>query len=81
LPTVLATLAPGDFLTLDDHGQVDAADPFSARPTDWLLRAYNENAAPPPPRRPARRPAPVLGPLTVVIEGFDLTCDFRVPGR
>jgi hypothetical protein len=39
---------------------------------DWLRRAYNENAAPPPPRRPARRPAPTLGPLTVVIEGFDL---------
>jgi hypothetical protein len=38
----------------------------------WLRRAYDENAAPPPPRRPARRPAPVLGPLTVVIEGFDL---------
>ncbi len=38
----------------------------------WLRRAYDENAAPPPPRRPARRPVPVLGPLTVVIEGFDL---------
>jgi hypothetical protein len=30
---VLATLAAGDFLTLDEHGQVDAAYPFSARPT------------------------------------------------
>jgi hypothetical protein len=38
----------------------------------WLRRAYDENAAPPAPRRPARRPAAVLGPLTVVIEGFDL---------
>jgi Family of unknown function (DUF5990)/Domain of unknown function (DUF5655) len=38
----------------------------------WLRRAYDENAAPPAPRRPARRPAPVLGTLTVVIEGFDL---------
>lgn len=38
----------------------------------WLRRAYGENAAPPGPRRPARRPVPVLGPLTVVIEGFDL---------
>jgi hypothetical protein len=38
----------------------------------WLRRAYAENAAPPAPRRPARRPAPVLGQLTVVIEGFDL---------
>jgi hypothetical protein len=37
-----------------------------------LRRAYDENAAPPPPRRPARRPATVLGPLTVVIEGYDL---------
>jgi hypothetical protein len=41
----------------------------------WLRRAYDENTAPPAPRRPARRPAAVLGPLTVVIEGFDL------PGR
>ena len=38
----------------------------------WLRRAYAENTAPPPPRRPARRPAPVLGQLTVVVEGFDL---------
>jgi hypothetical protein len=38
----------------------------------WLRRAYDENAAPPRPRRAARRPAAVLGPLTVVIEGYDL---------
>ena len=38
----------------------------------WLLRAYEENIAPAPPRRPARRPAPLVGQLTVVIEGFDL---------
>jgi len=38
----------------------------------WLRRAYEENTAPAPPRRPARRPAPLLGQLTVVIEGFDL---------
>jgi len=38
----------------------------------WLRRAYRENAAPPSPRRPPRRPAPVLGQLTVLIEGFDL---------
>ena len=38
----------------------------------WLRRAYEENTASPPPRRPARRPAPVVGQLTVVIEGFDL---------
>jgi hypothetical protein len=38
----------------------------------WLRRAYDQNAAPPPPRRPPRRPATVLGPMTVVIEGYDL---------
>ncbi len=38
----------------------------------WLRRAYDQSMAPPAPRRPARRPAAVLGPLTVVIEGFDL---------
>jgi uncharacterized protein DUF5990/uncharacterized protein DUF5655 len=38
----------------------------------WLHRAYRENAAPPPPRRLPRRPAPVIGQLTVVIDGFDL---------
>jgi hypothetical protein len=38
----------------------------------WLRRAYDENAAPPPARRPSRRPAPKLGPLTVVIEGANL---------
>jgi hypothetical protein len=53
-----------------------------ARPEDvdaevlgWLRRAYTENAAPPPPRRPARRPAPELGALTVVVEADGL------PGR
>lgn len=48
----------------------------------WLRRAYEENIVPAPPRRPARRPAPVVGQLTVVIEGFDLpglTCG-PVPG-
>ena len=38
----------------------------------WLRRAYDESVAPPAPRRPARRAGPVLGTLTVVIEGFDL---------
>jgi hypothetical protein len=38
----------------------------------WLRRACAENAAPPPPRRPSRRPAPKLGELTVVIEGINL---------
>jgi Family of unknown function (DUF5990) len=38
----------------------------------WLRRAYTENAAPPLARRPVRRPAPVLGTLTVVIEASGL---------
>jgi hypothetical protein len=48
---------------------------FDSEAVGWLRRAYDENAAPPPPRRPARRPATVLGQLTVLIEGYDL------PGR
>jgi hypothetical protein len=39
---------------------------------DWMRRAYRENAAPPPARRPARRPAPKLGELTVAIEATSL---------
>ena len=50
--------------------------PVPARSTrrcvGWLRRAYDESVAPPAPRRPARRPAPVLGTLTVLIDGFDL---------
>jgi len=38
----------------------------------WLRRAYRENAAPPQARQPARRPAPQVGTLTVVIEGSNL---------
>jgi hypothetical protein len=49
-----------------------APDEIDDEVLGWLRRAYDENAAPPPPRRPARRPAPVLGTLTVLIEGFDL---------
>ncbi len=44
----------------------------------WLRRAYDASIAPPAPRRPARRPAPVLGSLTVLVDGFDLpglTCN------
>jgi hypothetical protein len=44
---------------------------FDEEALGWLRRAYDENAAPPP-RRPARRPATVLGELVVVIEGYDL---------
>ena len=45
---------------------------FDSEALGLLRRAYDENAAPPPPRRPARRPATVLGQLPVVIEGYDL---------
>jgi len=38
----------------------------------WLRRAYDENAAPPPARRTARRPAAVLGQVAVLIDGYDL---------
>jgi hypothetical protein len=38
----------------------------------WLRRAYDESVAPPAPRRPARRPAPVAGTLAVLVDGFDL---------
>ena len=40
-----------------------------------MRRAYEENTAPAPPRRPARRPGAVAGTMTVVIEGSEL------PGR
>lgn len=49
-----------------------APDDVDEEALGWLQRAYDENAAPPPPRQPARRPAPELATLTVVIEGFDL---------
>jgi len=39
---------------------------------DWLRLAYEENTAPAPPPRPPRRPAPVVGPMTVLIEGSEL---------
>jgi Family of unknown function (DUF5990)/Domain of unknown function (DUF5655) len=42
---------------------------------DLMRRAYEENTAPPAPRRPARRPGAVVGTMTVVIEGSEL------PGR
>ena len=42
---------------------------------DLMRRAYDENTAPPPPRRPARRPGAMVGTMIVVIEGSEL------PGR
>jgi hypothetical protein len=68
----------GRLLPARDLGAATVRIPLT-RPEDvdaevlgWLRRAYRENAAPPSPRRPPRRPAPVLGQLTVVIDGFDL---------
>ena len=51
---------------------------------DLMRRAYQENTAPPPPRRPARRPGAVVGTMTVVIEGTELpggTCRPDPDGR
>jgi hypothetical protein len=45
---------------------------FDEEALGWLRRAYNENAEPPRPRRPPRRPATVVGQLTVLIDGYDL---------
>jgi hypothetical protein len=68
----------GRLLPARDLGAATVRIPLT-RPEDvdaevlgWLRRAYRENVAPSSPRRPPRRPAPVLGQLTVVIEGFDL---------
>lgn len=40
----------------------------------WLARAYEENTAPPTAeqKRPVARPRPVLGTLTIIIEGTEL---------
>jgi hypothetical protein len=49
-----------------------------------MRRAYEENTAPPPPRRPARRPGAVAGTMTVVIDGSELpgrTCRPEPDGR
>jgi hypothetical protein len=49
-----------------------------------MRRAYEENTAPPPPRRPARRPGAKVGTMTVVIEGSELpgrTCRPEPDGR
>jgi hypothetical protein len=49
-----------------------------------MRRAYEENTAPPPARRPARRPGAAAGTMTVVIEGSELpgrTCRPEPDGR
>ena len=68
----------GRLLAARDLGAATVRIPLT-RPGDvdaevlgWLRRAYQENAEQPPARRPARHPAPVLGTLTVVIEGSGL---------
>lgn len=68
----------GRLLAARDLGAATVRIPLT-RPGDvgadvlgWLRRAYHENAAPPPPRCPARRPAPKLGTLTVLIEAVSL---------
>jgi len=68
----------GRLLSARDLGAATVRIPLT-RPEDvdaevlgWLRRAYRENAAPPSSRRPPRLPAPVIGQLTVVIDGFDL---------
>jgi hypothetical protein len=68
----------GRLLAARDLGAATMRIPLT-RPEDvdaevlgWLRRAYAENAAPPPPRRPAHRRAPEAGTLTVVIEAGGL---------
>src|SRR5215472_3473763 len=68
----------GRLLAARDLGAATVRIPLT-RPEDvdaevlgLLRRAYQQNAAPPPPRGPARRPAPKLGTLSVVIEGASL---------
>jgi hypothetical protein len=68
----------GRLLAARDIGAATVRIPLT-RPEDvdaevigWLRHAYAENAAPPPARRPARRPAPALGTVTVVIEASGL---------
>ena len=55
-------------------------DDVDAEVRDWMRRAYEENTAPPGPRRPARRPGARVGTMTVVIEGSELPGRSCAPG-
>jgi len=65
-------LAAGDLGAATVRIGLTRPEDVDAEVLGWLRRAYQQNAAPPPPRRPSRRPAPKLGALTVVIEGASL---------
>lgn len=49
-----------------------APDEVDEEVAGWLRRAYEDNTAPPPPPRRPSRPAPVVGTMTVAIEGTEL---------
>ncbi len=75
----LANVQPGGrLLEARDVGQATVRVPLGApgevdeEVIGWLRQAYAENTGQPSPRRPAKRPAPKLGALTVVIEGSEL---------
>jgi hypothetical protein len=57
-----------------------APDDVDEEVRGWLRRAYDASVAPPAPRRPARRPGPVIGTMTVLIDGFDLPGLTCAPG-
>jgi hypothetical protein len=74
------TRPEGRLLPARDIGQATVRIPLTApqqvddEVRSWLSRAYAENTAPPSgeQKRTAARPKPVLGPMTVVIEGTEL---------
>jgi hypothetical protein len=74
----LASLPPGGRVCAAKNlGQTTARIPLTSpeevdeEVLGWLRLAYEQNTAPAPPRQ-ARRPAPALGPVDVLIEGSDL---------
>lgn len=72
-----ATQPAGRLIPAKNLGQATVRIPLSTpgevddEVRDWLAKAYDENTAPPAgePERPPTRPKPVLGTMTVVIEG------------